>query len=159
MAVLLALGQASAAEVITGRVVSVHDGDTLTILDAQKTQHKIRLSGIDAPELGQPYGNASKEALARDAFQRDAVAECPKRDRYSRSVCRVLVNGRDVSLEQLAVGMAWHFKRYEDEQPAAERQQYANTEAQAKARGLGLWRDRNPTPPWDWRRAARENGR
>jgi endonuclease YncB( thermonuclease family) len=150
---------APAAEVITGRVVSVHDGDTLAVLDATKVQHKIRLSGIDAPELGQPFGQASRQNLARLAFKRDARADCPKRDRYGRAVCRVLVDGRDVSLEQLRDGMAWHFKRYEHEQPAHERELYGGTEDAARAQRNGLWRDREPVAPWAWRASTREKRR
>ncbi len=84
---------AASADVFEGRVVGVTDGDTITILDAQRQQHKIRLAGIDAPEKGQPYGQRSKQHLADLAFGKDAKAECYKRDRYGREVCTVYVNG------------------------------------------------------------------
>lgn len=155
MAILWAavlVAPAASADVITGRVVSVHDGDTLTLLDASNVQHKVRLSGIDAPELGQPFGEVSRQNLARIAFKRDAHAACPKRDRYGRAVCRVLVDGRDVSLEQIRDGMAWHFKRYEGEQPPEERTRYGATELAARAQRSGLWQDPNAVEPWVWRK-------
>jgi endonuclease YncB( thermonuclease family) len=102
----------AATHIIEGRIVGITDDDTITLLDADHRQHKIRLDGIDAPESKQPYGNVSKRHLSDLAFNREAVAECHKIDRYKRSVCRVLVDGVDVCLEQIQAGMAWHFKRY-----------------------------------------------
>jgi endonuclease YncB( thermonuclease family) len=87
------------ATTIAGRVVSVADGDTLTILDADKQRHVIRLDGIDAPEKGQAFGQASKRHLSALAFDREAEAECHKVDRYGRRVCSVVVAGVDVCLE------------------------------------------------------------
>ena len=75
--------------------MGVTDGDTITLLDVDNRQHKIRLDGIDAPELGQPFGRASKQHLAELLANREAVAECSKIDRYRREVCRVLVGGAD----------------------------------------------------------------
>ena len=79
---------------IEGRIVGVHDGDSITMLDVNKSQHKIRLDGIDAPELGQPFGRASKQHLAELLASRQAMAECGKIDRYRRKVCRVMVGRR-----------------------------------------------------------------
>jgi len=91
---------------IKGRIVGVHDGDSITLLDADNRQHKIRLDGIDAPELGQPFGRASKQHLAELLASREAVAECSKIDRYRRKVCRVMVGGTDAGLEQVRAGLA-----------------------------------------------------
>jgi len=76
---------------IEGRIVGVHGGDSITLLDVNNRQHKIRLVGIDAPELGQPFGRASKQHLAELLARREAVAECSKIDRFRRRVCRVMV--------------------------------------------------------------------
>ena len=103
--------QAYAGTVISGRVVAVADGDTLTLLDANQQQHIVRLDGIDAPEKGQPFGQASKRHLSGLAFDRVATAECHKADRYRRNVCRITVNDADLCLEQLRAGMAWVFTR------------------------------------------------
>jgi len=92
----LAGGTQAGTQTIEGRIVSVHDGDSITLLDADNRQHKIRLDGIDAPELAQPFGRASKLHLAELVASREAVAECSKTDRYRRNVCRVPVGGADV---------------------------------------------------------------
>ena len=96
---------------IEGRIVGVYDGDTITLLDVNKSQHKIRLDGIDAPELGQPFGRALKLHLAELLANREAGAECRKTDRYRRNVCRVLVGGADAGLAQVRAGMAWYSRR------------------------------------------------
>ena len=140
---------------LEGRVVGVRDGDSLTLLDAGNVQHKIRLDGIDAPERGQPFGSRAKQSLSDLAFGRDAQAHCPKVDRYDRRVCKVLVGGVDVGLEQIKRGMAWHFKRYENEQSPEDRVAYATAEVQAREAGRGLWRDLHPVPPWEWRKSRR----
>lgn len=109
------IASAKAAD-LSGRIVAVSDGDTVTLLDASKTQHRIRLDGIDAPERGQAFGQRSKESMSDLAFGRAADAQCHKTDRYGREVCKVVVNGTDIALEQIRRGMAWHFKRYSHEQ-------------------------------------------
>ena len=141
-----------------GRIVGVTDGDTLTLLDVSNTQHKIRLDGIDAPESGQPFGNRAKQSLSDLAFSRDAKAACPKVDRYKRRVCKVTVSGIDVGLEQIRRGMAWHFKRYEQEQSEQDRRAYAAAENEARANRRGLWSDIDPVAPWEWR-GTRRSGR
>lgn len=147
------------AEQWRGRVVGIADGDTLTLLDAARRQHRIRLDGIDAPERTQPFGQRARQSLAALAHGRDAVADCPKTDRYGRAVCRVTVDGTDVGLEQVRRGLAWHYVRYAPEQSPQARAEYAHAEQYARAGRAGLWSGRDPTPPWDFRRAARAPGR
>ncbi len=155
--VLFALlcGLACHAETVTGRVIGIADGDTVTVLDAAKVQHKIRLSGIDAPEKAQAFGNRSKESLSDLAFDKTVTVETDKRDRYGREVGKILVNGRDVNLTQVERGMAWHYKAYEREQSSDDRKLYDAAEMGARAARKGLWRDAEPTPPWDYRKAKR----
>jgi endonuclease YncB( thermonuclease family) len=141
---------------LAGRVIAVADGDTITLLDADKRQHRIRLDGIDAPEKAQAFGDRSRQSLRALAHDHAAVAHCPKLDKYGRRVCRVLVDGQDVGLEQVRRGMAWHFKRYENEQTPDDRYAYAEAEAEARAERLGLWRDAEPEPPWAFRARKRE---
>jgi len=136
---------------ITGYVVGVADGDTITVLDADKMQHKIRLTGIDAPEKKQPFGNRSKQSLSDMVFNKTVTVETDKRDRYGRELGKVLVGGKDVNLEQVRAGMAWHYKAYERTQSDTDRQAYADAENEAKAAKRGLWVDVDPIPPWDWR--------
>ncbi len=118
-----------------GRIVRVTDGDTITLLDADNRQHKIRLDGIDAPESGQPFWRVSKQHLAELLANREAVAECSKIDKYRRDICLVLVGGADAGLEQIRAGMTWCFRHYAKELPLDRRQQYADMEAQARAVG------------------------
>ena len=139
------------AERLEGLVVAVADGDTITVLDDAKTQHRIRLSGIDAPERRQDFGNVSRQHLANAVLQRRVVVEYDKTDRYGRLVGKVLLNGQDECLAQVAAGLAWHYKKYEGEQPFEDRRAYAAAEDAARAAQRGLWRDANPVPPWEWR--------
>jgi endonuclease YncB( thermonuclease family) len=138
-----------------GRVVGIQDGDTVTVLDASKQQHRIRIAGIDAPEKAQAFGAAAKENLARLAFGQQADVRCSKRDRYGREVCNVYVGARDVGLEQVRSGHAWWFREYAREQPRDDRKVYETAESEARGARRGLWHDASPTAPWDWRRQAR----
>lgn len=149
-----ACSHASAAE-LDGTIVGVADGDTVTLLDAYHTQHRIRLDGIDAPERTQPYGQRARQSLASLAHGRAAHADCPKVDRYGRAVCRVIVDGIDVGLEQLRRGYAWHYVKYAHEQRPSDREKYARAESDARSASAGLWSFSDPVPPWDYRRAPR----
>lgn len=143
------------AERLTGSVVGIQDGDTLTLLDASRREQRIRLAGIDAPEARQRYGQAARRALSAEAFGREANANCPKTDKYGRKVCVVTVGGRDVGLALLEAGAAWHFKAFAQEQSPWERVRYARAEEEARRRQAGLWADPEAVPPWEWRRGVR----
>jgi endonuclease YncB( thermonuclease family) len=140
------------AATLQGKVVSVADGDTLTVLDDNKTQHKIRLKGIDAPEKAQAFGQKSKQSLNQLAHSKMVTVEFEKKDKYGRTVGKVLLNGTDVCLEQIKLGMAWHYKQYQSEQSKEDRDTYAQAEQTARAQVVGLWKDKSPTPPWEFRR-------
>jgi endonuclease YncB( thermonuclease family) len=144
------------AAIIEGRVVGVADGDTITVLDAAKTQHKIRLAGIDAPEKSQPFGQRSKESLSDLVFSKTVTVETGKTDRYGREVGKVLADGIDANLAQLQRGFAWHYKAYEREQTATDRKLYADAESEAKATHRGLWKVAEPVAPWEYRKAKRD---
>jgi endonuclease YncB( thermonuclease family) len=112
----VAINTAQVAEgVIEGRVVGVSDDDTITVLERGQVQHKIHLSGIDAPEKGQPSGNASKENLSR-LIDRQIEVRCRSRDRYCREGCAVFIGSRDAGLEQVRAGMAWWYRECAKEQ-------------------------------------------
>lgn len=132
--------------------MGVADGDTITVLDSTNTQHKIRLSGIDAPEKSQPFGNRSNQSLSDLVFSKTVTVDTDKRDKYKRNVGKVLVDGVDANLEQVRRGMAWHYKAYEREQPAIDRKAYSDAEDAAKGARWGLWADAEPVPPWEYRR-------
>lgn len=158
-AVLLIVGAAFAewvgAETLTGRVVAIADGDTLTVLDQQRGIHKIRLIGIDAPEKAQPFGAVSKQHLAELVFQRDVQVLWEKKDRYGRTLGKVLLNGADVSLRQVTDGMAWWYRHYARDQEANDQGRYSEAEARAQRGRIGLWSMESPMAPWEWRRSSR----
>ncbi len=148
----LACNVTLAAIVLDGRIVAVLDGDTLTLLDKTKTEHRIRLAQIDAPEIGhgknkpgQPFGQRAKQTLSDLAYGRDVRADCAKPDRYGRKVCTIWVGNRDINLELVRRGMAWVYRKYASD-PA-----YYRAEDDAKRTERGLWSDPAAVPPWEWR--------
>ena len=149
---LLALNIANADE-LRGYVIGVTDGDTLTLLVDQQP-HKVRIVGLDAPERHQPFGERSKQNLADLAFNKNAIADCPKKDRYKRDLCKLVVAGQDVGLKQITDGMAWWYRKYAHEQTPADRVVYEQAEVMARKGRLGLWVDGDAVPPWEWRKKA-----
>lgn len=135
---------------LTLKVVSIHEGDTFTGLNESNQQIKVRLDAVDAPELGQPYGQASKKALADKLFGKTVVVITKKHDRYGRTVGHVLIEKRDVNLELLEEGMAWHYKQYDHNK------RLSQAEQSARSVKKGLWRDSNAVAPWEWRKNERE---
>lgn len=140
------------AATLSGRVVGVADGDTITVLDATNTQFKIRLSGIDAPEKKQAFGQVSKKSLSDMVYGKQVNVEYEKQDRYGRTVGKVLVNGVDANLEQVKQGLAWFYRKYQNEMVLDDRLTYLHAEEAAHAAKAGLWLDADPVAPWDFRR-------
>ena len=130
------------------RVVGVHDGDTITCLDENNQQQKIRMAEMDAPEIGQDFGKVSRDAMAGMVFGKTVEVVDDGKDRYGRWIGHVSVNGMDVNRQMIATGNAWHYAAYSKDQSLADLQ------SQAKAQKLGLWAQPNPTPPWDYRKTA-----
>lgn len=152
LGLLLLVGvNAAEAAKLEVEVVGVTDGDTLVVLDGEKVQHKVRLAGIDAPEKLQAFGTRAQQALASAVFRRTVVLDWHKRDRYGRLVAKVLLADRDIGLELVDSGLAWHYKAYEREQSEADRTRYATAELEARKTKTGLWSDPSPVPPWDFR--------
>jgi endonuclease YncB( thermonuclease family) len=146
IAVLALAGpQASAPRRFSGRVVGVHDGDTISVLVGRRAV-KVRLEGIDCPELAQPYGRVAKTFTSDRVFGKAVEVEQTTVDRYGRSVGRVFVNGEDLSAAILAAGLAWHYTQY-----SADRNLDA-AEQSARVARRGLWSQSNPVPPWVYRR-------
>ena len=154
----------AAPHVLDVHVVAVTDGDSLTVRDSNGVTHGVRLGGIDAPEHGQPYSRQSKSSLVRIALGQDARIEWAGRDGYGRLVAKVWVapadapcpaapcpRTLDTGLAQVTAGLAWHYRKYERDQTEEDRHRYADAEANARARRLGLWQEPAATPPWDWR--------
>jgi endonuclease YncB( thermonuclease family) len=151
LALLLFFSGYSFADEIQGLVVSVADGDTLTVLDASSKQHLVRLNGIDAPETRQAFSQVSKRNLSTLVFGKDVVVAWQKTDQYGRLVGTVRVGTTDTVLEQLRAGPAWYFRRYERDVAANLRPVYEAAEAEARAGKRGLWQDAEPQPPWAFR--------
>ena len=140
---LLCCSCAAAADTV--RVVKVHDGDTVHCLRGDNVTLKVRLQGIDAPELGQPFGKASRERLAELVMRKDVVLHEHGKDKFGRTLGWLEVGGADVAAQMLADGLAWHYVKYDHSQTLAEAEQ------SARAAKRGLWADAKALPPWDWR--------
>ena len=156
LVVALLVHAATAAE-ITGRVVGIADGDTLTILDAHQRQTRIRLAEIDAPESHQPFGSRAKRALSELVFGKAVRVVVIGTDRYGRTVGRIYVGALDVSAEMVR-GAAWVFVRYSRDPSLRALEQ----QAREARRGLWALPEAERVPPWEWRadaRAARQRGR
>lgn len=147
--------QSAYADTFKGYVTHITDGDTLTLVDVQKRQHKIRIDGIDAPERVQPFGSESQSNLGRLTFQKSATAECRKRDKEGLMRCKISVDGRDIGLQQIADGLAWSLQKDGHAQSSEDRAIYIQAETMAKLRRSGLWSQTNPTPPWNWKKLTR----
>ena len=154
---MLAIAFSACAAELAGSVVAVKDGDSIVVLDDMHRQYQVRLGGIDAPEHSQPYGQASKRALARMIFGQTVHVVWEKTDPYGRTVGKVLLDGQDINLRQIESGYAWHYRHYQSEQSPQDRAAYAQAEIVARQAHLGLWQDAKPTPPWRYRRQQRRH--
>ena len=138
----------------TGRVVSVSDGDTLTVLDANNDKHRIRLEWIDAPEKDQAFGDPARDALSDKILRKTVRVEWDKKDQYDRILGHVYIRDRWINQEMVAEGWAWHYDHYSDNQALADAEQ------QAKAEHAGLWSGNSPLAPWKFRQKRfQENSR
>jgi endonuclease YncB( thermonuclease family) len=153
----LLLGHAgiARAEILSGVVVMIGDGDTLVVLDQGNRQQKVRLAAIDAPELRQAFGKVARQHLGELVFRKAVQVEYSGKDRYGRLLGKVTLNGQDINLEQVRAGLAWHYKRYADQQTEADRARYAQAEDEARKEKRGLWKAPQPLPPWQFRALQR----
>lgn len=135
----------SQAKEIIGNVSKVYDGDTCHVMEGT-TKHKIRLSGIDTPEIKQTHGIQSRDALRELILNNTVTVEYSKRDRYGRIIGTIYHDKKDINLIMISTGNAWHYKYYDKQKT------YADAEAKAKNNKLGLWALPNPIAPWNFRR-------
>lgn len=134
----------------SGKVVAITDGDTIRVLVGTE-QHRVRIEGIDCPEMkGQPFSNAAKKFTSSFCFDKVVSVKVKDVDRYGRDIARVLVNGKDLSAELVAAGLAWHYKKYSDDN------ELAKLENQARADRTGIWSDDQAVAPWEWRKLSKE---
>jgi len=135
---------------LSGKVVGVADGDTFTLLLLNNTTKKIRLHGVDAPERGQAFGTVSRQRLSELVFQKGVSVVQTDTDQYGRVVGIARVEGLVVNEEMLRSGLVWHYTEYDDNP------RWAELEREARRKRVGLWSERAPVAPWEWRRAQRE---
>lgn len=133
------------ANILTGKVVSVTDGDTIKILTKKNIQYKIRLNGIDAPERSQAFGKKSTRNLSRYVAGKVVNIHYTKKDKYGRTLGTIYIDNIDINLQQIKDGYAWVYRKY------CSRKDYYQAETYAKSRKLGLWYDKHPMPPWEYR--------
>ena len=138
------------AQTLTGKVIGIADGDTFTLLTAQKEQKKIRLAEIDCPESGQPYGKKAKEILSQLIFSKEVRVVQTDLDHYGRIVARIYQGTTDINAEMIRQGAAWVYREY------ARDQTLYTLEEDAKAAKAGLWSlpMAQQVPPWQWRRTG-----
>jgi len=151
ISILLMLPTILFAQVISGKVVKIADGDTFTLLVNNHDQVKVRLDGIDAPEKKQAFGNKAKQYLSSMIWGTPVTVKVLKKDRYGRSIGKVSTSKfKDVNLEMIKAGYAWHYKEYNDDKT------YASAEVSARKNKKGLWQDKNPVKPQDFRKIKRQ---
>ncbi len=134
----------------TGKVIAVLDGDTIELLDEEsKNTVRIRLKGIDAPEKNQPFGQKSKQYLADLCFGKTVGYIVSDIDRYGRKIADVYLlepHKNQINRIMVANGMAWHYSIWSTDENLAFLQNYA------RRNKIGLWNDKNPVPPWEFRK-------
>lgn len=130
----------------SGKVIKVADGDTITVLrDGEKV--RVRFYGIDAPEKKQEYGIKSLDVLKKMIDGKIVEIDVKDKDQYGRVVGEVYYNKKNINLYMLETGNAWWYKQY-----SKGNLEYAKAEEKAKIEKLGLWKEKNPTPPWEFRK-------
>ncbi|MGB6063496.1 MAG: thermonuclease family protein [Desulfomonilaceae bacterium] len=130
----------------SGRAVGVSDGDSIRVMRWGRAK-KIRLFGIDCPELGQAFGRKARHFTARMVFGKIVEVRQVDKDSYGRTVAWVSVDGRSLNKELLRAGLAWWYRHYAQDERELER-----LEAEARRSKIGLWCFPNPVPPWEFRR-------
>lgn len=133
---------------VSGKVVKIADGDTFTLLTPRKQEVKVRLAEIDAPERGQPYGKASRQALSELVFGKEVRVEMVDTDRYGRLVGRVFQDKTDVNAEMVRLGAAWVYTKYNKDKSLI------RVEKRARANRDGLWAlpPEHLIAPWEYRK-------
>ena len=137
---------------LNGVISRVIDADTVVIKSDQGINYKIRLLGIDAPEINQVYGKEATRYLSNKVLGKNLKVLGENKDRYHRLLGKLILNGNDINLDLVKNGMAWHYKFYKKSQEKKDQLLYSNAEIYAKVNNLGLWAKKMPMPPWQWRK-------
>lgn len=144
---------ATSHHIVSGRVDRIVDGDTLHLIDQHGVKRKIRLQGIDAPETQQAWGKQSAKWLEQKIGDHVVEVVLKGRDPYGRDLGVVLLNGEDLNLKAVREGQAWWYKRYAKDQSPEDRELYARAQRNAKIQYKGLWSQKHPEAPWQWRQS------
>jgi endonuclease YncB( thermonuclease family) len=137
---------------VTGKVVRVADGDTVTVLGPGNVQYKIRLNGVDSPESKMDFGTRAKQFTSEMVFGKTVRAVIHETDKYGRHVADIWVGDKCLNKELVRAGMAWHYKQYSNDP------ELAQLEQEARAERRGLWgQGKSPVAPWDWRRQQKKS--
>lgn len=123
-----------------------------TIVDCNKRKYRVRFLGIDAPEKNQKYGQICGRSLNSKLKGRTVVVQYSDKDKYGRILGTVFLDDRNINLEQLRDGCAWFYRYFAKDVSRNWRSAYEEAENKARANRNGLWKDRDPTPPWDFRK-------
>lgn len=135
----------STSRTFNAKVVGVHDGDSITVLTSSNQQIKVRLEGIDCPELKQDYGQKAKQYTSTLCFGKEVRVEETGKDRYGRTLAFIYIGNTCINKELLRAGMAWHFKKYNSNS------ELNRLESAARSKKVGLWSQSSPIPPWEFR--------
>tara|TARA_B110000037_G_scaffold213385_1_gene267811 strand:+ start:195 stop:650 length:456 start_codon:yes stop_codon:yes gene_type:complete len=137
---------------VNGVISRVIDADTVVLKSDQGINYKIRLLGIDAPEINQVYGKEATIYLSNKVLGKNLRVLGENKDRYHRLLGKLILNDNDINLDLVKNGMAWHYKFYKKSQEKKDQLLYSNAEIYAKVNNLGLWAKKMPMPPWQWRK-------
>ncbi len=141
--------------VISGTVTKVHDGDSVHITPLGKKRVIVRLAAIDAPEVQQNHGIASRNYLRSMIMSKQVTARCNKVDKYKRQICVVLKDDQDINLEMLKTGKAWYYEKFSKEQNRRDQRVYRQAAKNAVRKKLGIWAEETAIPPWEFRAIGR----
>jgi endonuclease YncB( thermonuclease family) len=133
--------------IISGKVIGIQDGDSITLLTDSNIQLKVRLEGIDCPEKKQDFGSVAKQYTSDLVFSQNVTIQTTGKDRFGRTLGYVfLQDGTNLNEELLKAGLAWHFVKY-NKSP-----RLAQLESDARSNRIGLWQLSTAIPPWDFRK-------
>ena len=146
------------------KVLRIIDGDTVHVKDNMANKiYKVRLLGIDAPEKNQNYGKQSASFLKEIIEEKYIkIISTPTKnntytvDRYNRVLGKIIFENQDINHLMIEKGMAWHYKKYKNNQPIEDQKSYNEAEISARKNNIGLWSTNNPMPPWSWRKINRK---
>jgi len=132
---------------LTAKVVGVKDGDTVVVLDSLNNQTTLRLAEVDCPEKSQPFGTKAKQFTSDQIYRKQIKYIVTDIDRYGRSIAKIYYDdNKYLSAEIIKNGFGWQYKKYSTSKDLA------NFENSARLQKVGLWYDKNPVAPWEWRK-------